>query len=469
MNLENLNNYKNIHFIGIGGAGMYPLAVILRKMGFNVSGSDNYLSDTLQDAIKVGLKVFTEHKAENVKNADAVVFSAAIKEDNPELKFARLKGIPVLERAELLGLIMNQYKDLVAVSGTHGKTTTSALLTHVFLKSGLDPTAVIGGKLPEINGNSCFGISSYAVCEACEYVDTFLNLNPAVSVILNIDNDHLDYFKSINRLVDSFRKFANKAKKIVVINFENKNTNSILEEISLPILGFGLNEKLIDKDAKNKFLYIYSAIDIYENKGFYSFTVLKNKTKFLKISLSIPGRHNIYNALAVIAVSDYFKIPGEKIKVGVESFTGVHRRLEILAKVNDITVMDDFAHHPTEIKATLDTVSKMGFKRIISIFQPHTYSRTNALLDEFAKVLSKADVSIVSEILAVREKNIYNVHSKDLVNLIKNGIYLKTFDDITKYVKKIAKPGDLILTMSGGNVYKCANDIASELRKMYSN
>ena len=468
MNLENLNNYKNIHFIGIGGAGMYPLAIILRKMGFNVSGSDNYLSDTLQDAIKVGLKVFTEHKEENVKNADAVVFSAAIKEDNPELKFARLKSIPVLERAELLGLIMNQYEDLVAISGTHGKTTTSALLTHVFLKSGLNPTAVIGGKLPEINGNSCFGSSSYAVCEACEYVEAFLKLDPAVSVILNVDNDHLDYFKSINRLVDSFRKFANKAKKIIVVNFEDKNVANIVEQINLPIFGFGLDEKLINEDAKNKFLYIYSATDIHENNGFYSFTVLKNKTEFLKISLGIPGRHNIYNALAVIAVLDYFKIQKEKIKIGIETFTGVHRRLEILDKINNITVMDDYAHHPTEIKATLNTVSKMGFKRIISIFQPHTYSRTSALLEDFAKVLSHADISIVTEILAAREKNIYGIHSQDLVKLMGNGIYLKTFSDITNYVKKIAKPGDLILTMNAGDAYKCAKNIVSELKKMYS-
>ena len=467
MKLENLKNYKHVHFIGIGGSGMYPLAVILKKMGFFISGSDNYLSDTLQSAIDEGLKIYKEHNSKNVKDADLVVFSAAIKEDNPELKYARLNNIPVMERAKLLGIVMNSYKDLVAVSGTHGKTTTSALLTQVFVKSGLDPTVVIGGRFSAINGNSCFGGSNYAICEACEYVNTFLNLSPAISVILNIDRDHLDYFKNIERLIESFKKFADKTKRLLVVNYEDNNINSFLKEVKIPILGFGLDEKLINEKIKNNFLHIYSATEIFENHGFYSFTILKDKAHFLKLRLKIPGKHNIYNILATIAVSDYLNIKKEKIKVSIESFTGVHRRLETLANINNITVMDDFAHHPTEIKSTIDAVSKMGFRRIISIFQPHTYSRTNMFFKDFANVLSRTDISIVSEILAVREENIYNVYSQDLVKFIKNGKYLKTFEEITKYVIEIAKPGDLILTMGGGNVYKCANSIVSELNKIY--
>lgn len=467
MKLENLKNYKHVHFIGIGGSGMYPLAVILKKMGFFISGSDNYVSDTLQNAIDEGLKVYKDHNSKNVKYADLVIFSAAIKEDNPELQYAKLNNIPVMERAELLGLIMNNYKDLVAISGTHGKTTTSALLTQVFVKSGLDPTVVIGGRFSAINGNSCFGDSSYAVCEACEYVDTFLNLSPAISVILNIDKDHLDYFKNIERLIESFKKFADKTKRLLVVNYEDNNVNSFLKEVKIPILGFGLDEKLINEKIKNNFLHVYSATDIFEDRGFYSFTVLRDYDHFLKLCLKIPGKHNIYNTLATIAVSDYLNIQKEKIKVSIESFTGVHRRLETLASINNITVMDDFAHHPTEIKSTIDAVSKMGFSRIISIFQPHTYSRTNMFFKDFANVLSRTDISIVSEILAVREENIYNVYSQDLVKFIKNGKYLKTFEEITKYVIEIAKPGDLILTMGGGNVYKCANSIVSELNKIY--
>lgn len=467
MKLENLKNYKHVHFIGIGGSGMYPLAVILKKMGFFISGSDNYVSDTLQSAIDEELKIYKNHNSKNVKYADLVVFSAAINEDNPELKYARLNNTPVMERAKLLGIVMNSYKDLVAVSGTHGKTTTSALLTQVFVKSGLDPTVVIGGRFSAINGNSCFGDSSYAVCEACEYVDTFLNLSPAISVILNIDRDHLDYFKNIERLIESFKKFADKTKRLLVVNYEDNNINSFLKEVKIPILGFGLDEKLINEKIKNNFLHIYSATEIFENHGFYSFTILKDNALFLKLRLKIPGKHNIYNILATIAVSDYLNIKKEKIKVSIESFTGVHRRLETLANINNITVMDDFAHHPTEIKSTIDAVSKMGFRRIISIFQPHTYSRTNMFFKDFANVLSRTDISIVSEILAVREENIYNVYSQDLVKFIKNGKYLKTFEEITKYVIEIAKPGDLILTMGGGNVYKCANSIVSELNKIY--
>ena len=456
-----LKNIKKIHFIGIGGSGMYPLAKILKGKGYEVSGSDNYISDTLEDATKCGFKINVGHSEENVKNSELVVYSAAIKEDNPELKFCLENKVPTLERAKLLGILMNEYKKMVAVSGTHGKTTTSSMLTQLFIKASLDPTAVIGGKLKILNGNSCLGKTEFAVCEACEYVDTFLNLNPSLGVILNIDEDHLDYFKNLEGLLLSFNKFALKAKDAVIVNSDDRNSLKILNNLKVPIIGYGLDGK---KQQKNiSFLENYRATYIVERDGFYSFSVLKGSDEILEINLKIPGKHNIYNALACVAVAMFYKIDLKAIKNGIESFTGVHRRLEILAKNNGITVMDDFAHHPTEIKATLETVRKMGFKRVIAIFQPHTYSRTYDHLKEFSQVLSLADIVIVSEILAVREKNVFNIHSKDLVNLIKNGIYIKTFEEIADYALKIARPGDLILTMSGGNIYKCANEMARKV------
>lgn len=469
-NNNNNNNIKTlVYFIGIGGSGMYPLAYILRKLGYLVAGSDNYISDTLSDALKTGLQIHTEHKPENIKGADIVVYSAAIKEDNPELKYARENNITVLTRAELLGFIMNRYKKLTAISGTHGKTTTSALLASILINAEFKPTAVIGGKLPLINGNSCLGFSDYAVCEACEYMDTFLSLTPAVSVVLNIEEDHMDYFKNVNNLVDSFNKFTSKSKELLVVNAEDKNVVNATTNVNVPIVGFCLNESSVNKNIKDKLTHIYSATNISETRGFYKFTALKNNSEFLNVKLKIPGKHNIDNALSAITVADYFKVPVKTTKESIESFTGVHRRFETLAKINNITVMDDFAHHPTEISATLDAVSKMGFKRVIAIFQPHTYSRTHMFLKEFADVLSKADLAIVSEILAVRENNVYGIHSEDLVNLIKNGIYLKTFSDITNYVVKAAKPGDLLLTMGGGNIYRCANSIVNKLKEIYGN
>lgn len=461
---EILKAVKRVHFVGIGGSGMYPLARILRGKGYSVSGSDNYVSDTLQNAIEDGFVIYTDHSERNLAGVELVVYSAAIKKDNVELLFATKNKIPTLERAELLGLVMNQYEKMIAVSGTHGKTTTCAMLTNILIGADLDPTAVIGGKLRSLNGNSRLGSSEFAVCEACEYVDTFLHLTPCVGVVLNVEEDHLDYFKSLDGVLNSFIKFAGKARECLVVNVDDLNSVVVanrLVDFSVKIIGFSV----FQKNLKNKEALecTFLAEDVQENGGFYSFSVRKNGVKFLDISLKIPGEHNIYNALACISVADFYDVPPKKIKEGIESFSGVHRRFEVLVKNNGITVMDDFAHHPTEIMSTLRTVSKMGYKRIIAIFQPHTYSRTYTFLKEFSEALSLADIVVVSEILAVREENKYGIYSEDLVKLLKNGIYIKTFNEIADYVLKIAKPGDLILTMSGGNIYKCANNIANAL------
>lgn len=449
-----LDKIKNIHFVGIGGSGMCPIAEILLNKGYNISGSDNYISDTLKRIIDMGIKVFTQHSSQNVSNAELVVYSAAIKEDNPERIAAAKKGIPCIERSVMLGILCSKYKNTIAVSGTHGKTTTTAMITQILAMAKKDPSAIIGGKLPFINGNSRCGESDIMVCEACEYVDSFLQITPSVAVITNIEADHLDYFKTLENVINSFNKFALKTSKFLFINGDDKNSVLASKNVNARVLRFGLSSSN-DYYAEN-----ISEKDI----AFPSFILMKDKEKLVDIKLSVPGRYNIYNAVAAAAVSHCLGIPCDIIAKSLNKFTGVHRRFEVLGTKNDITVADDFAHHPTEIESVLKASSKMGFKRVIAVFQPHTYSRTAAFLDDFAKALSIADICVLSEILAVRETNIYNVKSEDLAQKLKNCICLRTFEEITNCVEKIAKPGDLILTMGGGNVYVCANMIFNRLK-----
>lgn len=454
-NVENiLDKIKNIHFIGIGGSGMCPIAEILLNKGYNISGSDNYISDTLKRIIDMGIKVFTQHSSQNVSNAELIVYSAAIKEDNPERIAAAKKGIPCIERSVMLGILCSKYKNTIAVSGTHGKTTTTAMITQILTMAKKDPSAIIGGKLPFINGNSRCGESDIMVCEACEYVDSFLQITPSVAVITNIEADHLDYFKTLENVINSFNKFALKTSKFLFINGDDKNSVLACKNVNAKVLRFGLSSSN-DYYAEN-----ISEKDI----AFPGFTLMKGKEKLVDIKLSVPGRYNIYNAVAAAAVSHCLGISCNIIAQSLNKFTGVHRRFEVLGTKNDITVADDFAHHPTEIESVLKASSKMGFKRVVAVFQPHTYSRTAAFLDDFAKALSIADICVLSEILAVRETNIYNVKSEDLAQKLKNCICLRTFEEITDCVEKIAKPGDLILTMGGGNVYVCANMIFNRLK-----
>ena len=450
MNNDILKNIKKIHFIGIGGSGMCPLANILHNKGYIVSGSDNYMSDTLERIIDRGFDVHIGHDEKNIGDAELIVYSAAIKQDNPEILAAKKLNIPIMERSDLLGLVCSQYENLVAVAGTHGKTTTTAMLTQILTVGRADPTAVIGGKLPFIGGNSRIGNSQNIVCEACEYVDTFLKLTPNIAVILNVEADHLDYFKNLEGVVNSFKKFACKATELVVLNGDDKNSVEAAKNANVPVITFGLGEN-------NN----YRAEKIVEKYGVCEeFAVVKDGEHLGTFSLKVPGKYNLYNAMAAIAVADYMKIDIEKIKEAISEFSGVHRRFEILSKKNGITIADDFAHHPTEIENTLNAAKKMGYNRVICIFQPHTYSRTSLFLDDFAKALSIADIAIVSEILAVREVNTYNIYATDLVEKIDGGVYRKTFEDIVNYIEEIAKPGDLILTMGGGNVYECANMLA---------
>ncbi len=454
MNYDHLlDNIKKIHFIGIGGSGMCPLAEILHSEGFELTGSDCNESDTLQRIRSYNIPVFMGHKAENVTGTQLVVYTAAVKDDNPELISARQQGIPCIERSIMLGIVTRRYNRSIAVSGTHGKTSTTAMLSQVLIGSGFDPSAIIGGKLPFIGGNSYVGQSDIIVCEACEYVDTFLELTPYISIILNVDADHLDYFKNLDNIKKSFNKFARQTSGLLVINGDDENTVDAVKDVDIQKITFGFN-------STND----YYAENVTTVHGAFSkFDFMSKGEKLCEIELTVPGKHNTYNALAAAATAAYLGATPKEISEHLHKFSGVHRRFEVLGKPQGITVADDFAHHPTELTATLTAAMDMGFNKVWAIFQPHTYSRTSMLLDDFATALSIPDVAIISEILAVRETNTYDIYNTDLGAKIEGSVCIDSFEDITDYIVKNAKDGDLVLTMGGGNVYMCANMILKAL------
>ena len=451
-----LDNIKRIHFVGIGGSGMCPLAEILHHEGFEITGSDAAESDTLARIRSYGIPVTMGHLPENVNGADMVVYTAAVKLDNPELVSAREQGIPTIERSIMLGTVVSKYKKSVAVSGTHGKTTTTSMLTQILTMSGFDPTAVIGAKLPFIGGNSRIGASDYMVCEACEYVDTFLRIYPAMSVILNVDEDHLDYFGTLSRIKESFRRFMEQTSSTIVINGDDHNSMECVEDIrrkqEKEVVTFGFGKK---NDFRAEITGESSVCD--------SFDLYHHNEKIASVTLKVPGKFNVMNALAAAAAAITLGVSPEQVSEALAAFSGAHRRFEILGKPCGITVADDFAHHPTELRATLTTAMSMGFRRVWAVFQPHTYSRTYTFLDEFAEVLSIPDHTILSEILPVRETNTYNIYAKDLADKIDGCVWFETFEEIADYVTKKAKPDDLIITIGGGNVYMCADLILKKL------
>ena len=456
MSKVSLENIKNVHMIGIGGSGMCPLAEILLSKGYHITGSDCSESDTLERIKSYGIKVYMGHYAQNVEGAQLVVYSAAIKKDNPEMLRAKELGIETAERSEILGWVCDKYADSVAVSGTHGKTTTTAMLTQILIGCNMNPSSIIGGKLPFIGGNSVVGDSDIMVVEACEYVDTFLKLHPEVSVILNVDADHLDYFKTLDGVKQSFHQFAAQTSRLLVINGDDENSRMCTADIDKEKIFFGFDEK-------NDYY-----VSDYRNDGGtkQSFSLMKDGKMLKRIYLNVPGKHNVLNALAAIVTALCLGADIDGIAESIEQFTGVHRRFEVIGETGGITVIDDFAHHPTELTATLTSAMNMGFKTVWAVFQPHTFSRTFMLLDDFAKALSIPDKVIISEILPVRETNTYNIYAEDLCAKIDGSVYRKTFDEITDYVCANAKSGDLIITLGGGNVYMCANQIFDRLKTM---
>ena len=451
--MENfLEGKKHIHFIGIGGSGMYPLAQILHAKGYHLTGSDNNETSTLEAVREMGIPVTLGQRAENIEGADLIVFSAAIMEDNPELIAAReaeKHGVRLAERAELLGLVTEQFSKAFCVSGTHGKTTTSSMLTMILLAANIDPSAVIGGKLRAIGGSGRAGSSEYMVCEACEFKDTFLRLSPNISVILNIDEDHMDYFKTLDNLKSSFGKFCGITTDLIIANGDDANVRDVLGhcDSAARFITFG------ESDTNDFYAeYIQQLSDFR-----WRFSLMHKGTEVCQLDLNVPGRHNVYNAVAAAAAAYSADIPVEAIQKGIADFTGAMRRFEKLAEIDGVTFVDDYGHHPAEIAATLRTAKGMSFRRVWCVHQPFTYSRTAMLLDDFAEALSIADKVVLTEIMGSREKNTYNIYSKDLAAKIDGCVWFPTFEEVAGHVVDNVEAGDLVITTSCGDVYKVAD------------
>lgn len=450
--MVDLSRYKNIHCIGIGGIGLSAIAEILLSRGYVVSGSDMKESDITMNLAKKGARIFIGHSAENVDNADLVVYSAAVGRDNPELARAAERGIMTATRAEILGVLMDEYENSIAISGTHGKTTTTSMVSLILERAKLEPTILVGGNLAEIGGNVKVGSSEYFITEACEYMDSFLSLKPKMEIILNIDSDHLDYFKDIDHIVSSFDKFAGLVPEAgTIIAYDaNPFVNKVIQGCS-NVITFGLNENCS-----------YYVTDIMFNEnGMPSFKVHHEGKMLTEIQLAVPGEHNILNALAAFTCGHTLGVAPECIRQTLEDYHGTQRRFDIVGTTaGGVKIVDDYAHHPTEIKATLSASQNVPHNKLWCIFQPHTYTRTRALFDEFAEAFEKTDKLILAEIYAAREKNIYKISSSQLAEKImeqnpgKEVVFMDNFGDIAKYVNENASMGDMVITMGAGDVYK---------------
>ena len=444
---EDIN--KKVHFIGIGGISMSGLAEVLLSNGYTVSGSDRD-SSPLTDKLKsLGATIYIGHSESNIKDYDLVVYTAAIASDNPELCAAKKLSIPLMDRAEFLGYIMKGYERGVAVSGTHGKTTVTSMASIMMLHAKLDPTIMIGGVLDAIHGNVKVGNSEYFITEACEYKRSFLKFNPNVGIILNIDADHLDYYKDINEIEDTFLDFTKLIPEngLLIGCGDDTRVISVLEKANCPKILYGIENG--DIKASN--------IE-FDEMGLPSFDVIKNGESLGRFSLSVPGRHNVLNSLSVIALGLFLNIDIDSIRESLTLFYGTHRRFEKKGVKNGVEIIDDYAHHPAEIKATIEAVKNYPHKNVYCIFQPHTYTRTLTLFDEFASAFKGLDNLILTDIYAAREKDTGVISSKMLSDAVKkNGVnctYIKDFDDILTHLKTNLKEGDLLVTMGAGDVYK---------------
>lgn len=442
-----LSSIRHLHFIGIGGSGMFPIVQIFHSQGYTITGSDNNESDTLALERKMGITLYLGHEAKNIAGAELIIYSAAIFKDNPELLAAHEQGIPTAERSEILGYITRQYASCICVSGTHGKTTTTAMLTQMLLNAGLDPSAVIGGKLPLIGGNGRAGKSDIMTCEACEYVDTFLHLSPDIAVILNIDEDHMEYFKTLDNLIASFHKFAQKTSRCIIANGDDPNTMRALE---------GITGKTIRTFGWANTNDYFPANIAHPDRAHTTFDLMHRGECIAAIPLKVPGQHNVLNAVAACAAALEAGAKPDQLASGLAEFGGAGRRFEILGQINGVTIADDYAHHPAELEVTLKTAKSLGYRQVWAVFQPFTYSRTKMLLQDFADALSIADNVVMSEIMGSREVNTYDIYTRDLAALIPGSVWFEGFPEIADYVVQHAQEGDLVLTLGCGDVYKCA-------------
>ena len=449
MTLEELKKYKHIHLIGIGGISMSAIAETLLNWGFHVTGSDSTQSEITDRLVLHGVGVTIGHDLINPKKSNLVVFSAAISDDDPEMILAKQNNIPTISRGEFVGWLTSLFSESICISGTHGKTTTTSMIAVCFVEAQKDPTIQVGALLKDIGGNYRVGNSEYFILEACEYKANFLQFIPNTEIILNIDNDHLDFYKNLDNIVKAFREFASIPDETgaVIANADDINCFNLKYVVNGTFITYGIENQNADFIAK----------DIsFNDNGFPKFKIYKNNKFIEEIELSVAGNHNILNALACFSVCDFYNIDPQTIKKALKSFTGAERRLEYKGTFNNISVFDDYGHHPTEILATCNAIKNKKYNKSWVIFQPHTYSRTKTHLDSFAKVLENFDNIIVVDIYAAREKNTIGISSKDLVNkIISNGkkaLYIPNFDEVVKYVKENAKPNDLVLTLGAGTV-----------------
>ena len=445
---------RRVHLIGIGGVSMSPLAEVLKGAGVTVTGSDQSDSDSVEHLRSIGIPVTVGHFPETVEQtgAECVIRTAAVHDGNPEIQAARRLGIPVFERAQAWGAIMRGYKRALCISGTHGKTTTTSMCTHIAMAAQKDPTVMIGGTLPLLGAGHRVGKGDTIILESCEYCNSFLSFFPTVAVILNIDADHLDFFKDLEDIERSFRAFADLVPEdgVIVANGEDANTVRTLAGEKRRVVTFGLERG--DVHGEN----------LTWDRGLPAFDVVTEGKLYAHVKLNIPGVHNVKNALAACAAAWVMGIPGLAAAEGLAAFRGAGRRLEYQGSYRGADLYDDYAHHPSEVRALLDTAATLGYRRVICAFQPHTYSRTKALFDQFVEVLKLPDVTLLTEIYAAREDNIYGISAKDVADRIPGAEFCPTLDALKARLEELARPGDLILTVGAGDVYTVGKRLAEE-------
>lgn len=430
---------RRVHLVGIGGVSMRPLGLVLKGMGMNVTGSDMSCSDSTQELEAHGIPVAIGHRGENIRGAECLIRTAAVHNDNPEIAAARAAGIPVFERAQAWGEIMKSYKNAICISGTHGKTTTTSMLTHILMEANLDPTVMIGGYLPLLHAGHRVGHGDTILMESCEYCDSFLNFFPTLAVILNVEADHLDYFKDLQDIQKSFHKFATLASFGVIANGDDPHTVQAMEGIDYISFGFGEGNRI---HATNM------------GPDWRHFDVVCDGEFYCHLDMGVLGKHNAMNALAAAASAWMMGVPGEAVSHGIEAFHGAGRRLEFKGTYNGAEVYDDYAHHPDELAATLEAVRSMGKKRVVLAFQPHTYTRTKALFDDFVRELKKADQVVLAEIYAARERNTIGISSADLAAQIPGAVFCETLPEVTEYLRENAREGDVVITMGAGDIFR---------------
>ncbi len=430
---------RRVHLVGIGGVSMRPLGLVLQGMGMEVTGSDMSVSASTQELIDKGIMVHIGHQEENISGTECVIRTAAVHNDNPEIAAARSAGIPVFERAQAWGVIMQDYKNAVCVAGTHGKTTTTSMLTHILMEADTDPTVMIGGYLPLLGAGHRVGKGDTILLESCEYCDSFLNFAPTLAVILNVEADHLDYFNDLADVEKSFRSFAELSSGQVLANGDDPHVLEALQGIDY--VGFGIRPE--NRVRAENFGPDWRHFDVVCDGEFYC-----------HLDLQVLGRHNAMNALAAAGTAWLMGIPGDAVATGLAIFSGAERRMQFKGKYNGADVYDDYAHHPDELAATIEAVRSMNYKRVVLAFQPHTYTRTSALFDDFVRELKKADVVVLAEIYAARERNSVGISSADLQKEVPGAVFCRTLPEVTEYLQKYILPGDVVLTVGAGDIFR---------------